>query len=416
MDKQIDKNIIRREAIKRYSKWIFAVIFIAAVIFVTISSLRRNVKASELNFGMVSEGPLETTVNASGKVVPAFEEIINSPVDSRIVAVYAQPGDSVTIGTPLLELDLKSAQTEYDKKLDERKIKENNIIKDNLDNTTALSQLEMQIKVKEMEVARLSVELSNEKHLDSLGSGTGERVRQAETALATGKLELEQLRAKLVNDKKIQRAVQQSRALELSVFDKDIELLHKTLADGRIPAPHSGILTYIANEIGSKVSPGQKVAVVSDLSSFKIQGQIPEGSRSRIAVGSKAIIHIGTSTINGKVTNISPQSNQNMIEFYVALDNPNDKHLSPGLSIEMQIIYGYKDHVTLIPSGAFFKGPGVYELFVTDGADKLVKRDVKLGDSNREYIEVISGLKLGDRVVTSDMSNYSKYNSLKLKQ
>jgi HlyD family secretion protein len=253
---------------------------------------------------MVSEGPLETTVNASGKVVPAFEEIINSPVDSRIVAVYAQPGDSVTIGTPLLELDLKSAQTEYDKKLDERKIKENNIIKDNLDNTTALSQLEMQIKVKEMEVARLSVELSNEKHLDSLGSGTGERVRQAETALATGKLELEQLRAKLVNDKKIQRAVQQSRALELSVFDKDIELLHKTLADGRIPAPHSGILTYIANEIGSKVSPGQKVAVVSDLSSFKIQGQIPEGSRSRIAVGSKAIIHIGTSTINGKVTNI----------------------------------------------------------------------------------------------------------------
>jgi len=55
-------------------------------------------------------------VAASGKVVPAYEEIINSPVESRIVAVYAQAGDSVKEGMPLLELDLQSAQTDYSKK------------------------------------------------------------------------------------------------------------------------------------------------------------------------------------------------------------------------------------------------------------------------------------------------------------
>jgi HlyD family secretion protein len=274
----------------------------------------------------------------------------------------------------------------------------------------------MQIKVKEMEVSRLRVELANERRLDSLGSGTGERVRQAETALSTGRLELEQLRAKLTNDKKVQRAAEQSRALELTVFDKDIELLRKTLADGRIPAPHSGILTYIATEIGNKVSPGQKVAVVSDLSRYKIQGQIPDGSRDRVAIGSQAVIRIGSANIKGTVTNISPQSNQNMIEFIVALDNPCDKHLRAGLNIEMQIIYGYKDRVTLIPNSSYFKGPGDYDIYVVSGEDKLVRRSVRLGDSNREYVEVVSGLKLGDRVVTSDMSNYSKYKSLKLKK
>jgi HlyD family secretion protein len=416
MDKQIDKNIIRRESIKRYSKLIIGLVLTAIIITAALSTLNRSVKANELSFGMVAEGPLETTVNASGKVVPGFEEIITSPVESRIVAVYAQPGDSVTEGTPLLELDLKSTQTEYDKKLDERKIKENNMVRENLNNATELSQLAMQIKVKEMEVSRLRVELANERRLDSLGSGTGERVRQAETALSTGRLELEQLRAKLTNDKKVQRAAEQSRALELTVFDKDIELLRKTLADGRIPAPHSGILTYIATEIGNKVSPGQKVAVVSDLSRYKIQGQIPDGSRDRVAIGSQAVIRIGSANIKGTVTNISPQSNQNMIEFIVALDNPCDKHLRAGLNIEMQIIYGYKDRVTLIPNGSYFKGPGDYDIYVVSGEDKLVRRSVRLGDSNREYVEVVSGLKLGDRVVTSDMSNYSKYKSLKLKK
>ena len=55
---------------------------------------------------------IEVSVSASGKVVPAFEEIINSPINSRIVEVYRKGGDSVEIGTPILKLDLHSTETE----------------------------------------------------------------------------------------------------------------------------------------------------------------------------------------------------------------------------------------------------------------------------------------------------------------
>jgi HlyD family secretion protein len=415
MDKQIDKNTLRREAARRYAKWIVGAGVVAAGIVALLMSLQKSVYERDLTFGDVTEGPLDTSVSASGKVVPAFEEIINSPVDSRIVAVYAQAGDSVVAGTPLLELDLQSAQTDYAKKLDERSIKQNDIKRENLSNATALSELTMQIKVKEMEVQRLAVELTNERRLDSLGSGTGERVRQAETSLSTGRLELEQLRSRLANERQISSAAKQSRALELSVFDKDLELMRRTLADGKIPAPHSGVLTYISSEIGSRVSPGQKVAVVSDLSRFKIEGQLPDGSRDRIAVGAKVLINIGKEVLEGTVTNISPQSNQNLISFNASLADPRNPRLRPGLSIEMQILYGYKNNVVLMPNGTFFKGPGQYDLFVFTGERQLERRSVKLGDSNREYIEVLSGLKPGDRVVTSDMSEYSKSKNLKLK-
>jgi HlyD family secretion protein len=364
-------------------------------IVVLLLNLQHSVYERDLTFGVVTEGPLDISVAASGKVVPAYEEIINSPVDSRIVAVYAQAGDSVKEGMPLLELDLQSAQTDYSKKLDERSIKQNDITRENLNTATALSQLAMQIKVKEMEVQRQEVELINERRLDSLGSGTGDRVRQAETTLATGRLELQQLR---------------------DVFDKDLEMMRRTLADGKIPAPHSGTLTFIAAEIGSRVSPGQKVAVVSDLSSFKIEGQVPDGSRERISIGSRVVIAYGSGTLEGSVTNISPQSNQNLISFSVALDDPRNKRLRPGLNLEMQVIYGFKERVTLVPNGTYFKGPGKYFMFVTDGGNQLARREVKLGDSNREYVEVISGLKPGDRVVVSDMSEFAKNKKLKIKK
>jgi HlyD family secretion protein len=416
MDKQIDKATLRNESIRRYSKWGAGIVAAIIIIVGLLLSLQKSVYEKDLSFGTADEGPLETTASASGKVVPAFEEIINSPVDSRIVAVFAQAGDSVAAGTPLLELDLQSAQTDYAKKLDERSIKQNDITRENLNTATALSQLAMQIKVKEMEVTRLGVELRNEQRLDSLGSGTGDRVRQAETALSTGRLELQQLREKYANDQKIQRATEQARALELNVMDKDIELMRRTLADGEIPAPHSGILTFISTEIGSTVAAGQKVAVVSDLSQFKIQGEIPDASRDRVAIGSKVQITVGKTQLTGTVTNISPQSNQNRIEFTAALDDPRNENLRPGLSLEMQIIYGYKDNVLRIPNGIYFNGPGTYQLFVVDGEGQLQRRDVKLGDSNREFVEVLSGLKAGDRVVVSDMQDYKSSKSLNLKK
>ncbi len=72
-----------------------------------------------------------------------------------------------------------------------------------------------------------------------------------------------------------------------------------------------------------------------------------------------------------------------------------------------------KDDVMRIANASYYMGKGEYELFVING-DRLLKRKVQLGDSNFEYVEVISGLKEGDEVVVSDMSNYKEKNKLKI--
>ena len=133
----------------------------------------------------------------------AFEEIINSPINTRIVEVYRKGGDSVDVGTPILKLDLQSTETDYKKLLDEEEMKRYKLDQAKVNSQTKLSDMAMQIKVSEMKLARMKVELRNEQYLDSLGAGTTDKVRQAELSYNTSRLELEQLKQQYTNEKQI---------------------------------------------------------------------------------------------------------------------------------------------------------------------------------------------------------------------
>ena len=416
MDKPIDKSILNRERRKRLTAGIVIGGVIIACVVWAISSIAPTVKSGDLTIGTAEEGPLEITVSATGRVVAAREEIINSPVESRVLKVYAQPGDSVKAGTPLLELDLEQEESSLGKLQDARSRQQQELRQLELANKTAISDLEMQIKVSEMKVSRLRIEVNNERRLDSIGSGTGDRVRQAETAYQTGILELEQLRTRLRNERQRTAAAERSQQLNVSSADRDIEMMAKTIQRGSIPAPLDGILTYITTDIGSRIGAGERVAVVSDLSSFKIMGEVPEANGSQLEIGAQVSVHINGARLNGTVTNITPQAKQGVVSFVVNLDNPRDSRLRSGTRAEMYVSYGYKDKVVRVPNGSFYRGEGDYEVFVFDGDDILRKRTIHAGDCNREYVEITEGLKPGDRIVISDMETYKTKNKLKIKR
>lgn len=415
MDKKIDSNILRAERRIRWIKRGAVVAVAVTAVVVVLSMIGSSVNRRDLFIATVDNGPLEITVPASGRVVPAYEEIINSPVTTRILKVYAQPGDTVKAGTPLLQLDLEQEETALNKLIDSRVMEQQELEQLRINNRTLLSDLEMQIEVNGMQVNRLAVEVANERRLDSIGSGTGDRVRQAETAYATAVLQLKQLRMKLDNERLRTAAAEQVQQLGMSSVDKDIALKQRLLEQGRIPAPNDGIITYLMTELGSQVSAGERVAVVSDLSRFKISADVPEGSSNKVEVGAEVNVRIGNTVIHGNVTNITPQAKSGVVSFMVRLDDPRNSRLRSGLRTDLYVTYGYKDNVTRLPSGNYFKGPGDYELFVMDGDSRLVRRQVKLGDSNRDYVEVTGGLVAGDRVVVSDMERYRAKKELKIK-
>ena len=413
MDREISKEVQRKEQRKQFIRIGTAVGGFIVLIVVVISMLQTSLKRKDLNISTVDKGVIEVSVSASGKVIPAFEEIINSPINSRIVEVYKRGGDSVDVGTPILKLDLQSAETEYNKQLDEEQMKSLQLEQQRVTNHNKLSEMEMNLKVSRMELDRKAVELRNERYLDSLGAGTTDKVRQVELDYNVSILKLKEDEQKYKNEQALAEADLKVKELELNIFRKSLAETRRTLEDAQIRSPRKAILTYVNNEIGSQIGQGAKVAIVSDLSHFKIEGEIADTYGDRIAAGSKAVIKIGSEKLDGTVSDVTPLSKNGVISFTVQWEEDNHKRLRSGLKTDVYVMNAVKDDVLRIANSSYYVGKGEYELFVVNG-NQLLKRKVQLGDSNFEYVEVVSGLQEGDQVIVSDMNAYKDKNKLKI--
>ena len=413
MDREISKEVQRKEQRKQFIRIGTAVGGFIVLIVVVISMLQTSLKRKDLNISTVDKGVIEVSVSASGKVIPAFEEIINSPINSRIVEVYKRGGDSVDVGTPILKLDLQSAETEYNKQLDEEQMKSLQLEQQRVTNHNKLSEMEMNLKVSRMELDRKAVELRNERYLDSLGAGTTDKVRQVELDYNVSILKLKEDEQKYKNEQVLAEADLKVKELELNIFRKSLAETRRTLEDAQIRSPRKAILTYVNNEIGSQIGQGAKVAIVSDSSHFKIEGEIADTYGDRIAAGSKAVIKIGSEKLDGTVSDVTPLSKNGVISFTVQLEEDNHKRLRSGLKTDVYVMNAVKDDVLRIANSSYYVGKGEYELFVVNG-NQLLKRKVQLGDSNFEYVEVVSGLQEGEQVIVSDMNAYKDKNKLKI--
>lgn len=415
MDREISKEQRNREKRRMWMKWGGTVVVGIVAVIALMQLMQESLHERDIVFSVVDEGSIDVSVSASGKVVPAFEEIINSPINSRILEVYKKGGDSVEVGTPILRLDLLSAETDYKKQLDEVQMNELKLEQLRIQNRSKLSEMEMQLKVSRMELNRKAVELRNEQYLDSLGAGTTDKVRQVELDYNVSKLKLEEDEQKFINEQATADADLKVKELELNIARKTLAETKRTLDDARIKAPRKAILTYVNTDIGAQVAQGEKVAIVSDLSHFKIEGEIADTYGDRIAAGSRAVVKVGKEELAGTVTDVTPLSKNGVISFSVRLEQDNHKRLRSGLKTDVYVLTAVKDSVMRIANGSYYVGPGEYELFVRSG-NELLKRKVQLGDSNYELVEVVSGLKPGDQVVVSDMSNYKNKRKMKLEK
>ena len=115
------------------------------------------------------------------------------------------------------------------------------------------------------------------------------------------------------------------------------------------------------------------------------------------------------------VSSVTPLSKNGVISFSVQLMDDNNRRLRSGLKTDVYVMNAVKEDVMRIANASYYVGRGEYDLFVMTSDDEIVKRKVQLGDSNFEFVEVVSGLQPGDRVVVSDMSQYKNKTKLKLK-
>ena len=414
MDREIPLSIQRKEKRKLILRYGIIALAIVTVIIFLMNILESTLSYKSITIGTVDKGTIEVTVNASGKVIPLTEEIIVSPINSRILEVYKNAGDSVLSGEPILKLELASVETDYNQKLDEKEMKASKLIQSKITLENRISELQMQMQVKDMNLKQMQTELKNEQYLDSIGASTTDKVRQAALNYEVAKLELQQLKQQIENQKKNASAETKVQELEISIFEKSLAESARLLKDARILSPQKATLTYVNNQIGSQVSAGTQIAIISDLSHFKVEADIADSYAEKLSTGAKAIIKIGQLQLEGTVVNITPSVKNGVIQFIVMLKDAGNSRLRSGLKTDVFVSHGIQEDALRIPNASYYIGAGEYELWVVkDGQAEI--RKVKLGESSFEYVEVINGLNQGEQVIVSDMSQYKGKKSIKIK-
>jgi HlyD family secretion protein len=414
MDREIPLSEKRKEERKQVFRYGAIVVGIVIVIVVIINLLEGSISTKNIVIGSVDKGTIEITINASGKVIPQTEEIIVSPINSRILEVYKNAGDSVTASEPILKLELASIETDYKQKLDEKEMKKSKLIQSQISLDNSISELQMKMQVKEMNLKQMLTELRNEQYLDSIGASTSDKVRQAVLNYEVAKLELQQLKQQIENQRKNAAAEVKVQQLDLSIFEKSLSESARLLKDSRILSPQKATLTYVNNQIGSQVSAGTQIAIVSDLSHFKVEAEVADSYAEKLSSGAKAIIKIGQLQLAGTVVNITPSVKNGVINFTVMLKDPGNSRLRSGLKTDVYVTHGIQEEVLRIPNSSYYIGAGDYELWVIKN-NEAQKKKVKLGESSFEYVEVINGLNEGEQVIVSDMSQYKNKKTLKIK-
>lgn len=411
-------RIIPIEVKKKYRRKLFAKIVISLAIafivfYYAIIIFSHKLDYRALKTSIVDNGLIDVSVYAIGKIVPVDEIVITAPISSKILEVYKKIGDKVNKGDSILKLDIKSFKTDYESKREEHQLKASNLRLKKMTLENKMKDLEMQLEIAEMQYKRAQVMFANEKFLDSIGASTSDKVRQMELENRIKKMQLDQLYRNLENERLA--SVEELKSLELNykISQRNIELMQKTLGEAQILSPKTATLSWINDQIGASISIGGELAKISDLSKFKIEGEISDTYASKVSNGNNALIKIGKEKIYGTVSNITPSSKDGIIKFFVFFNDTNHMQLRSGLKVDLYITHSVRDNVLRIDNASFYTNARDYDLWVIHD-NKAIKRKVKLGECSVDKVEVISGLEEGEEVIISDMNAFHSETMLKI--
>lgn len=415
MDRALSESTKRKQKRKIVIRAIITLLFIVATVVVLRSIIRPTIDVDEFYTEITQKGNIQATVSASGTVIPEFEEIVSSPISSKIIRISHNTGDEIFSGDTILLLDTRGAILSLEKMKDELAMKKNNVNKLKLQLEKSLIDLKTQYQVKKLQVENMKAEVKAEKYLNNIGGGTKEKIKKTELNLQISKLELAQIEQTISNKEKSMEVDLYGLNYEISIGKKNVNELQEKLDASSITANKKGVITWINSEIGKSVAAGEELIKIANLESFWIEGIISEMHATKLANGGDIKIRLNETTeISGKVISISPSVESSTIQFKVKLNEKNHELLRPNLKVDLFVVTAFKKDVTLIKNGPFYRGGTKQEVFVLQN-DKIIKKTVEFGVSNFENIEVVQGLMEGDNVVISDMSDFERFEELTVK-
>jgi HlyD family secretion protein len=392
---------------------LLAVVIALAFAFPAISRWSRAdraVDASTLSMGVVVRGDLVRDISVQGRVVAALHPTLVSPAQG-IVSLRTKAGSVVRRGDVLAVVDSPELRSALDQSRAQVLSFGTDYERAKIAGSQSDARLRQQVALAEvrLEAAKRGLQRAELLRHDGLINGTD--FERAQDDVHVAQIELEQARREIGLNRETADFDIRSRKLQADRQQSATDELQKRFEDLTIRAPFDGMVAAITVNERDAVAANQAILTVINLSSLELEITIPEEYAGDVRIGTPLMIGYGGGEKGAHITAVSPEIVGNQITARAVPDQQWPEGLRQNQRVSARLVFESKKNVLKLPRGAFVEASGGRSAYVVDGS-MATRRAITLGSVGASEVEIVSGLREGDRVILSDTSQFGNVNTL----
>jgi HlyD family secretion protein len=198
-------------------------------------------------------------------------------------------------------------------------------------------------------------------------------------------------------------------------LEDNLAAVRRSLDALKIRAPVAGRLTAFALQPGQTVRPGERVAQIDTEGAYKLVAQVDEFYLGRVSLGQSATAQHDAKRYGLRVSRVLPQVTGGSFQTELSFVGPIPPGMRRGQSLEVAVTLGDTRPALVLPNDPFVEATGASWIFVLTGDGRAERRAIRTGRRNPEVIEVLDGLRPGERVVTSSYDGFAQQTRLILR-
>jgi HlyD family secretion protein len=411
----MDRKVIRKKS--KTKPVLLAVAIMAIVGFVgwqfshKISGKSLSVDSNRIVVSTVVSGTFEDFIPVRGRVAPAKTVFLDAIEGGRVERILVEDGAQLSAGSLIVELSNASLQlnvlgneARVAEQLNNMRSIELSLEQNRLRHKSNIIDIEYQIKL-------LTRQLAREQELVTSGAVSQSAFDDTKDTLNWYQQRLLVTQESQTSDTRMQEEQLKFLKATSQRLESNLEISRQNLDNMNVKAPVNGKLSGFNIEIGQSIGRGERLGQIDTPNDYKVTAYIDEFYLGRVDIGQRAVFKEYQLTIK----KIYPQVQNGQFEVDFAFVGEQPSGIRRGQTIQTKLTLGDASKAVLIPNGAFYQDTGGNWIFVvTESGDEAVRRPVRLGRRNNQFIEVLEGLEVGEQVVTSPYSSYQDMQHLKL--
>jgi HlyD family secretion protein len=365
----------------------------------------QSVEADRLTISTVEQGTFDDFLPLRARVTPLVTVYLDAVEGGRVEKKLVEDGASVVAGQPLavlsnaeLQLSTLEKQAEVEQQLNNMRSQELALTQTRNSNLRDLNQAET-------DLAKMRRQYELQKPLAEKGFVSSKIFKDTQDDLRYQQQRLQILKQSISQTEALQTSQLSQLRAAAGSLNTSMGVAQSSLGQLNIRAPVTGQLSGFDIQLGQSLQQGERIGQIDSAGADKLQADVDEFYLGRVQVGQAANADIDGKTYQLKVAKVYPQVRNGQFQIDLVFEGPEPKSIQRGQTVQAKLTLGDSTRAVLIPNGAFFNDTGGAWVFVVDsGGKSATKRQVQLGRKNSDFIEVLGGLKPGERVITSSYS------------